>query len=383
MALNLINRGSLANDGTGDNLRAGAEKVNANFTEIYTALGNGTVINGTIKIHDDSSTETVVSANGEVFKILGGTGITSTISGNNLTLDVDTGVVLTATGTTTLTNKTINGPDNTLTNIANGSLSNSTITVTGDSGSTAIDLGDTLTVNGTTNQITTAQSGDTLTLSLPSAITVPGSLTVTGNFNVLGTQTVVDSNTIEVTNSFTFEGTTSDDFETVLTVTDPTADRTVTIPNATGTIVLKDTTDTLTNKTINLASNTFSSTLAQLNTAVSDATLVDTGVSTAFDSTTSGHKLRFNFANTGSLPTAATYEGMFAYDIGGNNPYVADAGGWVKILTENGSIADFGNVGSIASITDQQALVWNAGAGRFDPASIPTSGFAIAMAVAL
>ena len=383
MALNLINRGSLANDGTGDNLRAGAEKVNANFTEIYTALGNGTVINGTIKIHDDSSTETVVSANGEVFKILGGTGITSTISGNDLTLDVDAGVVLTATGTTTLTNKTINGPDNTLTNIANGSLSNSTITVTGDSGSTAIDLGDTLTVNGTTNQITTAQSGDTLTLSLPSAITVPGSLTVTGNFNVLGTQTVVDSNTIEVTNSFTFEGTTSDDFETVLTVTDPTADRTVTIPNATGTIVLKDTTDTLTNKTINLASNTFSSTLAQLNTAVSDATLVDTGVSTAFDSTTSGHKLRFNFANTGALPTAATYEGMFAYDIGGNNPYVADAGGWVKILTENGSIADFGNVGSIASITDQQALVWNAGAGRFDPASIPTSGFAIAMAVAL
>ena len=383
MALNLINRGSLANDGTGDNLRAGAEKVNANFTEIYTALGNGTVINGTIKIHDDSSTETVVSANGEVFKILGGTGITSTISGNDLTLDVDTGVVLTATGTTTLTNKTINGPDNTLTNIANGSLSNSTITVTGDSGSTAIDLGDTLTVNGTTNQITTAQAGDTLTLSLPSAITVPGSLTVTGNFNVLGTQTVVDSNTIEVTNSFTFEGTTSDDFETVLTVTDPTADRTVTIPNATGTIVLKDTTDTLTNKTINLASNTFSSTLAQLNTAVSDATLVDTGVSTAFDSTTSGHKLRFNFANTGALPTAATYEGMFAYDIGGNNPYVADAGGWVKILTENGSIADFGNVGSIASITDQQALVWNAGAGRFDPASIPTSGFAIAMAVAL
>ena len=383
MALNLINRGSLANDGTGDNLRAGAEKVNANFTEIYTALGNGTVINGTIKIHDDSSTETVVSANGEVFKILGGTGITSTISGNNLTLDVDTGVVLTATGTTTLTNKTINGPDNTLTNIANGSLSNSTITVTGDSGSTAIDLGDTLTVNGTTNQITTAQSGDTLTLSLPSAITVPGSLTVTGNFNVLGTQTVVDSNTIEVTNSFTFEGTTSDDHETVLTVENPAADRTVTIPNATGTIVLKDTTDTLTNKTINLASNTFSSTLAQLNTAVSDATLVDTGVSTAFDSTTSGHKLRFNFANTGSLPTASTYEGMFAYDVGGNNPYVADAGGWVKILTENGSIADFGNVGSIASITDQQALVWNAGAGRFDPASIPTSGFAIAMAVAL
>ena len=409
MALNLINRGSLANDGTGDNLRAGAEKVNANFTEIYTALGNGTVINGTIKIHDDSSTETIVSANGEVFKILGGTGITSTISGNNLTLAVDN-TIITGSSSTTLTNKTINGTDNTITNIANSSLANSTITLSGDSGSTAIDLGDTLTVSGTTNQITTAQSGDTLTLGLPSAITVPGSLTVTGNFNVLGTQSIIDSTTIEVTNSFTFEGTTSDDFETVLTVENPTADRTVTIPNSTGTIVLKDTTDTLTNKTIAAGSNTISGIvnanlsgsagITNANLANSTVTIGDDAISLGgtqttitnlsldgatgtIDLTSSGNKIRFNFANTGSLPTAATYEGMFAYDIGGNNPYVADAGGWVKILTENGSIADFGNVGSIASITDQQALVWNAGAGRFDPASIPTSGFAIAMAVAL
>ncbi len=409
MALNLINRGTTANDGTGDNLRAGAEKVNANFTEIYTALGSGTVIDGTIKFADDSSTVTTISANGETIRVLGGTGITSTISGNDLTLAVD-GTILTASTTSTLTNKTINGPDNTLTNIANGSLSNSTITLTGDSGSNAVDLGDTLTVSGTTNQITTAQSGDTLTLSLPSAITVPGSLTVTGNFNVLGTQSIIDSTTIEVTNSFTFEGTTSDDFETVLTVENPTADRTVTIPNSTGTIVLKDTTDTLTNKTINGPDNTItnlansnlsgSAGITNANLANSTVTIGDDAISLGgtqttitnlsldgatgtIDLTSSGNKLRFNFANTGSLPTAATYEGMFAYDIGGNNPYVADAGGWVKILTENGSIADFGNVGSIASITDQQALVWNAGAGRFDPASIPTSGFAIAMAVAL
>ena len=31
------NRGSVANDGTGDNLRAGANKINLNFDEIYTA----------------------------------------------------------------------------------------------------------------------------------------------------------------------------------------------------------------------------------------------------------------------------------------------------------------------------------------------------------
>ena len=41
------------------------------------------------------------------------------------------------------------------------------------------------------------------------------------------------------------------------------------------TVVTESSTDTLTNKTINLANNTVTSTLAQLNTAVSDATLVD------------------------------------------------------------------------------------------------------------
>ena len=41
------------------------------------------------------------------------------------------------------------------------------------------------------------------------------------------------------------------------------------------TVVTESSTDTLTNKSINLANNTVTSTLAQLNTAVSDATLVD------------------------------------------------------------------------------------------------------------
>jgi len=72
----------------------------------------------------------------------------------------------------------------------------------------------------------------------------------------------------------------------------------------------------------------------------------------------------------GSLPAAATYEGMFAYDIGGNTPYVADAGGWVKLISENSSIADISNVGSIASITNGQVLVWNSSGGRFDPGTV-------------
>ena len=79
MAINLINRGSSPNDGTGDNLRTGAEKVNLTLHEIYTAIGDGTNISGIVKFADDSSTVvTSISAN-ETLKVLGGTGITSTI----------------------------------------------------------------------------------------------------------------------------------------------------------------------------------------------------------------------------------------------------------------------------------------------------------------
>ena len=62
--------------------------------------------------------------------MLGGTGITSTALGNNVTFAID-GTVVTESSTDTLTNKTINGSNNTLSNIANGSLSNSTVSYGG------------------------------------------------------------------------------------------------------------------------------------------------------------------------------------------------------------------------------------------------------------
>ena len=79
--------------------------------------------------------------------------------------------------------------------------------------------------------------------------------------------------------SITFEGATADDYETTVTVTDPTADRTITLPNATGTVVLKDSTDTLTNKSVSLTTNTITGTIAEFNTALTDqdfATLAGT-----------------------------------------------------------------------------------------------------------
>ena len=93
---------------------------------------------------------------------------------------------------------------------------------------------------------------------LITGLTADGSnnVTIAGNLTVEGSTTTIDSTTIEIQNSFKFEGSTADAYETNLTTVDPTADRTIRLPNATGTIVLQDTTDTLTNKSIDSDNNT-------------------------------------------------------------------------------------------------------------------------------
>ena len=51
MVKQIINDGVVPNDGQGDNLRAGAVKINSNFDELYAALGNGvslTVVNNNL-----------------------------------------------------------------------------------------------------------------------------------------------------------------------------------------------------------------------------------------------------------------------------------------------------------------------------------------------
>ena len=88
--------------------------------------------------------------------------------------------------------------------------------------------------------------------------------------------------------SILFEGATANDHETTLQVTDPTADRTITLPDATGQVVLRDTTDTLTNKTIALGSNTVSGTIAEFNTALTDADFATLAGSETFTNKTFG-----------------------------------------------------------------------------------------------
>jgi hypothetical protein len=64
-------------------------------------------------------------------------------AGSALTLAIDTSVVSTLTGAQTLTNKTISGTSNTITNIGNAALTNSSITING----TSVSLGGTVSIS--------------------------------------------------------------------------------------------------------------------------------------------------------------------------------------------------------------------------------------------
>jgi len=67
-----------------------------------------------------------------------------------------------------------------------------------------------------------------------SNVDIPGTLDVTGAATFDSTARFVGNITVD--SSIIFEGATADDYETTLTVVDPTADRTITLPNATTTV---------------------------------------------------------------------------------------------------------------------------------------------------
>ena len=116
--------------------------------------------------------------------------------------------------------------------------------VTTDSGTIDVDLdSETLTIAGGTG-IDTTGSGTTITIGINSSVvTLTGTQTLTNKTLTSPTLNSPTITNVTATNlsltdsSIVFEGASADDFETTLTVVDPTADRTITIPNETGTLI--------------------------------------------------------------------------------------------------------------------------------------------------
>jgi len=204
----------------------------------FSNIGNSSLTNSSFTLTDDTSTTTTISL-GETLKISGGTGLTSSVSGDDITINLDNTAVTAATyGSTTAIPVIVIDQQGRITSASNAAIS-TTLTISDDTSSLAtIDLGsDTLKISGTSNEIETSISGDTISIGLPNNVTIGNNLTVTGNLQVNGTTTTINSTTVDVVNSFRFEGSTADAFETTLSVVEPTADRTIELPNVSGTII--------------------------------------------------------------------------------------------------------------------------------------------------
>ena len=103
MAYQALGLGSSANDGTGDDLRTGGDKINDNFVELYTKLGNGSTLSnltfptGTDTIVGRATTDTLTNKTLTSPTIT--TGIVATsldMNGGELILDADADTSITA-----------------------------------------------------------------------------------------------------------------------------------------------------------------------------------------------------------------------------------------------------------------------------------------------
>jgi len=139
---------------------------------------------------------------------------------------------------------------------------------------------------------TQTMTNKTLTSPTINGGTFSGSFT--GTMDVTGT-------VLSGASPLVFEGATDDGYETTLAFTDPTADRVLTIPNATDTLVGKATTDTLSNKSIDLGTNTLTGSASEFNSALQGDSFV----------TLTGSETLTNKTLTSPTINAGTFSGTF------------------------------------------------------------------------
>ena len=205
-----INTGSTPNDGTGDNLLSGAIKINSNFDELYTALGDGTTLGTPVTSIVAGTNVSVSSSTGDVTINATGGGSGSI---NGITIKEEGSTVGTATSITSINfvgsdvTATATGQDATITISSSG----------GGGGAGGIDVQDEGVALATT-ATTLNFVGDGVVASgtgVTKTITIAGG----GGSGVGGTWTTYDSNTgvtttkkvkiqndLEVTGVSTFTG---------------------------------------------------------------------------------------------------------------------------------------------------------------------------------
>ena len=192
MAKQTINIGSTANDGTGSTLRVGGDIINDNFNEIYTAFGDGSTLTAPLTA---AGTATLTNKTID----LGGTGnvITGSLAEFNTALQGDSFVSL--TGSETLTNKTLTSPEiNTITRTGDFTLDVSgDLILDSDGGTIGFKDGGTLfgaIINNSGElQLRSGASLGTAMSFSGANTTANGNLTVTGNLTVNGSTTTVNS----------------------------------------------------------------------------------------------------------------------------------------------------------------------------------------------
>jgi hypothetical protein len=135
--------------------------------------------------------------------------------------------------------------------------------------------------------------------------------------------------------SITFEGSSADDYETTLQVTNPTGDRTITFPDASGTVALTSditvsasSTNTFSNKSIALGSNTVTGTISEFNSALTDADFATIAGSETLTNKTLTTPVISSITNGAATLTLPTSTGTVALtsDIPSLSGYVTESG---------------------------------------------------------
>ena len=239
-------------------------------------------------------------------------------------------------------------------NVTITDLASATLTATVAADSVALGTDSTgnyvATVAGTANEVDVSGSGSetaAVTIGLPSAVTVTTSLT-TPLVNVTGASIVI-------------EGATANDFETTLTVTDPTADRTITFGDETGTVFTTASVQALAN---GVTATTQSA--SDNSTKLATTAYVDTQATTASAAITS---IDDADGDTKIQVEEGSDEDIIRFDTAGTERMTIGATGTVTItgdLTVNGTTTEISSttitvddknieIGSVASPDDTTA----------------------------